>query len=82
MRDWEGKDTNKTVAVTCDYSQPNCEREFTEFVTFKVTLRCASNDGASPSISGTHGPSTPAKSAKKRKTNGMKFSNRDKLRNY
>jgi hypothetical protein len=38
MRDWEGKDTNKTVAVTCDYSQPNCEREFTEFVTFKVTF--------------------------------------------
>jgi hypothetical protein len=31
-------DTIKTVAVTCDYSRPNCEREFTEFVTFKVTF--------------------------------------------
>jgi hypothetical protein len=44
----------------------------------RLLSRCSSNDGASPSISGTHGPSTPAKSAKKkRKTNGMKFSNRD-----
>jgi hypothetical protein len=32
------KDTNKTVAVTCDYSRPNYEREFTEFVTFKATF--------------------------------------------
>jgi hypothetical protein len=37
MRDREGKrNTNKTVAVTCGYSRPNCEREFTELVTFEV----------------------------------------------
>ncbi|KAH0820364.1 hypothetical protein GEV33_002427 [Tenebrio molitor] len=34
--------------------------------------RCSSNDGASPSISGTHGPSTPAKSEKtKNERNGI-----------
>jgi hypothetical protein len=37
------------------------------------------NNGTSPRISGTHGPSTPAKSAKNKETNGMAFSNRDKV---
>jgi hypothetical protein len=41
--EWDGegsgkRDTNKTVAVTCGYSRLNCEREFTQLVTFEVTF--------------------------------------------
>jgi hypothetical protein len=39
----------------------------------RLLSRCSSNDGASPSISGTHGPSTPAKSAKTRKRTERDF---------
>jgi hypothetical protein len=70
MRDWERKEI--ALSLTASESLLNS-------LLLRLLSRCSSNDGASPSISGTHGPSTPAKSAKNRKTNGMRFSNRDNL---
>jgi hypothetical protein len=36
MRDWERKGHEPN---SCGYSRPNCEREYTELVTFRVTFQ-------------------------------------------